>query len=53
MEMNKDGDLNIFLDDFKEEIQKEILEALKLKNAEEGNFDVIPITEIIIPEEEG
>jgi hypothetical protein len=42
-----DGEMfEIFINDLKEEKQKELLEFLGLKDAKEGNFDVFPIAEI-------
>ena len=52
MDKFEKGVLGIYLYDFKEEVQKEILKELKLKNAEEGNLDVFPIAEIPLPEED-
>ena len=33
----------IFFDDFKEEVQKELLNFYEIKEAAEGNLDVIPL----------
>lgn len=33
----------IFFDDFKEEVQKQLLEFYEIKEAAEGNFDAIPL----------
>jgi len=42
--------IEIYLSDFKEREQKEILEFLGLKNAGEGNLDIIPLVYIPKPE---
>ena len=40
--------INIYWDDLTEDKQKEILEALD----DNGNYDVVPIATIYVPEEE-
>jgi hypothetical protein len=44
--MNKEGFIEIFLDDLKQEVQKEIVEILG-----EDNYDIVPIVVIPVPEE--
>jgi len=36
-------EIEIYLDDFKKSKQKEILKALGLKKASDGNFDTLPL----------
>jgi len=45
----KKEEIEIYLEDFKEDVQKAILKALNLKKAEDGNYDVFPIATIPIP----
>jgi len=42
VEVYKDK-LEIFLTDFKEDVQKEILKFFNLKSAEDGNYDILPL----------
>jgi len=44
--MNKEGFIEIFLDDLKKDVQKEIVEILG-----EDNYDIVPIAVIPVPEE--
>lgn len=47
MQMNKDGDIEIFLDDLKPEVRKEIRKILG-----DFNYDVVPIAVIPVPSNE-
>lgn len=45
MNVNKDV-IEIFLDDFKEDVKKEIINII----GDDNNYDIFPIAQIIIPE---
>ncbi len=45
------GIIEIYFDDLDEQAKKIFLEAMGMQNPEEGNYDVFPITEIPIPED--
>ena len=47
---NRYDELEIYLDDLTPKAQKEVLEFLGLKSAEEGNLDVLPVA--VIPKAE-
>lgn len=44
-------ELEIYFRDFNTETQKEILKAYKIKSPEEMNWDIIPLTTLVIEEE--
>lgn len=44
--------MEIYLDDLKPEVQKQVLLALGLKSASEGNYDVFPLFVLEISENE-
>ena len=47
--MNETMNIEIYFDDLKEEVQKDILESLGINDPKEMNWDVFPVaTEIII-----
>jgi len=46
------GIVEIYYDDLTDEAQKIFLEATGIKSPEEGNYDILPIAEIPIPEEQ-
>lgn len=43
-------EIEIFLDDLQEDVQKEFLKAMGIETSDEGNYDVIPIAIVPIPE---
>ncbi len=49
---NTGRDLEIYFDDLNEDSQKEFLKAMGMENSNEGNYDVVPIAIISIPEME-
>ncbi len=42
--------VEIYIDDLKPEIQKQVLEELGLDSAEDGNYDIIPLFSVEKPE---
>ena len=36
--------VEIYIDDLKPEIQKQVLEELGLESAKDGNYDIIPLS---------
>ncbi len=42
-------DFEIFFSDLTEEAQKQFLDFVNLKSADEGNYDVMPITIVPLP----
>lgn len=47
---NTGGEIEIFFDDLNEDSQKEFLKAMGMKTSDEGNYDMVPIAVIPIPE---
>lgn len=45
-------EIEIYFNDLTEEAQKQLLEVAGVKTPEEANWDIFPITSIIIGEEE-
>lgn len=42
--------VEIYIDDLKPEIQKQVLEELGLESSEDGNYDIIPLFSVERPE---
>lgn len=45
--------IEIYFDDLNEEAQKKFLKAMGIETSDEGNYDVIPIAIVSIPEIDG
>lgn len=43
-------EIEIFLDDLQEDVQKEFLKVMGIKTSDEGNYEVFPIAVTPIPE---
>jgi hypothetical protein len=43
-------EIEIFFDDFNEEAQKKFLKAMGIETSDEGNYDIIPIAIVPVPE---
>lgn len=43
--------VEIYIEDLKEDIQKELLEILGIKNPEDANYDIFPLTVVPVPED--
>lgn len=43
-------EIEIFLDDLQEDVQKEFLKAMGIKTSGEGNYEIFPIVVVPIPE---
>lgn len=41
--------IEIYIDDLKPEIQKQVLEELGLESAEDGNYDIFPLFSVERP----
>lgn len=39
--------VEIYLDDLKPEVQKEVLDLLGIKDAKEGNYDIVPLFTVL------
>ena len=44
-----ESEVKIFLDDLKEDIQKEFLKAMGMETSKEGNYDIFPIVVVPLP----
>ena len=47
---NTGSEIEIFLDDLQEDVQKEFLKSMGMETSDEGNYDIVPIAVIPIPE---
>lgn len=45
-------EIEVFFDDLNEEAQKVFLEAMSLADSDDGNYDIVPIAVVPIPDEE-
>ena len=47
---NTGSEMEIYFDDLNEDVQKEFLKVMGMETSDEGNYDVVPIAVIPIPE---
>jgi hypothetical protein len=45
-----ENEIEIYFEDLNEDAQKEFLKAQRIETSEEGNYDVVPIAIVPIPE---
>ena len=47
---NTGNEIEIYFDDLNEDTKEEFLKAMRMENSNEGNYDVVPIAVVPIPE---